>query len=194
MGKRALGIGLTLLSIALWVGPIAAAFAANNFDLKSTIIPSQQEMNDVKDQLEGIVGDEGFSEDSFNVESSEVDLTSDQFEVVVSFTSPFTVPVTIKEFSGEIVDQQDYTLSTFHLKNEVSISAGGSGQLVFVGSLTSDGKQRIINVYGGNAPSDVSMTNATLKVRLYGISVEVTMEEESGGSGGSIGKGTSGGG
>ena len=52
MKERTLGIGLTLLSIAIWIGPIAAAFGTNGWDIRKTIMPDEGEINAIQNKIE----------------------------------------------------------------------------------------------------------------------------------------------
>lgn len=42
MGERTLGFCLRLLSIAIWISPIIAAFAAHGWDPKETLMPDRE--------------------------------------------------------------------------------------------------------------------------------------------------------
>lgn len=51
MGERALVWGLRLLGIALFIGPFIAAFAVHDWDLQAAVMPSQAEMDEVKERV-----------------------------------------------------------------------------------------------------------------------------------------------
>ncbi|KXB03136.1 hypothetical protein AKJ48_04195 [candidate division MSBL1 archaeon SCGC-AAA261O19] len=173
LSRRALGIGLALLSIALWVGPIVAAFASNGWNLKETVMPSQDELSRVKDKVGGLT-EGGFSENTLQIVDNQMDLTTGEFEATLEFESPFNIDVKITEFSFELYcEQHDFKLVPVQLEeNEVSIPASAIVQFDIVGSLTSQGRQHIIDNHGGKLP-EPSLENPVFELESYGVTIRM---------------------
>ncbi|MBS3815684.1 MAG: hypothetical protein KGY45_03880 [Hadesarchaea archaeon] len=180
MKKKALGIGLTLLTIALWVGPIVTAFSANNWNLKSTLMPRQEELQGVKNKFGGVM-DEGISEDMFSTENAKVNLSDNEFEVDANLSSPFNIPITIQGFSGKLVDQDyEVIIADIQMDEEnVYLPPNGEAQFTIIGTLTQSGSQHIENNYGGEVPPNIRPINLTVELEFYGVLVNVSFSEMS---------------
>lgn len=161
------------MTIALWVGPIVAAFASNNWDLKATVMPSEDQISGVKDQVENIIGGE-FSENILEITDNQINLTTGEFEAKVEFKSPFNINVEITEFSlGISCEQHDMPLGSVQMEEqEVNVSANGAATLTLVGTLTSQGTQHIDTVHRGVLPS-ITLTNSVLELEAYGVTVRM---------------------
>jgi hypothetical protein len=99
VGERALGWGLKLLGIALFVGPFIAAFAAHDWDLRAAVMPSEEEMAEVQEALTGLFGRGVGNILTFGGIPPDA---GQSFTVPVTFNSPFKFPVTITDLSGGI--------------------------------------------------------------------------------------------
>lgn len=171
MGERALGIGLLLLSVALFVGPIVVAFAANDWDFKATMMPSQEELDEVKDRIENMFEAE-FSEDMLNLVSSMV--SPSEIRATINFVSPFNVDVKITEISGGIsCEEHDVPLGFVHMEEqEVDVPVNGTATFHLVGKYASGGYQHIVDAHGGDLP-DFAPTDMVLELEFYGVTVRV---------------------
>jgi len=157
MGERVLGWGLRLLGIALFIGPFIAAFSAHNWDLQAAVMPSQAEMDEVKEMVTGLFG-EGFSEDSFTLGTPTY--PDNTIRVTVGFTSPLKLPIKITDFSLTISDVAQMQME----EAEVEVPANGTVNLTFTGSYTR-------GVLTDPEPTDVNIT-----FQLYGVTLQVQME------------------
>ncbi|MEA1904522.1 MAG: hypothetical protein U9M97_01395 [Candidatus Hadarchaeota archaeon] len=171
MGERALGIGLLLLSIALYVGPIVVAFGANGWDLKATVMPSQSEMDKVRDKIENVFGGE-FSEP--DIVDNTVNLTTGEFSVTFEFKSPFNLDVKITDVSlGFSCEQHDVPLGSAQMEEpEVDLPADGTARFTIVGTLTSEGRRHIEDFHGGDLPG-IALTDEIFEFEVYGVTVRV---------------------
>lgn len=171
MGERALGIGLLLLSIALYVGPILAAFAAHNWDLEATVMPSQSDMDKVRDRIENMFGGE-FSEP--DIVDNAVNLTTGEFSATFEFKSPFNLDVKITDVSlGLSCARHDVPLGSAQMEEpEVDIPANGTARFTVVGTLTPEGRRHIEDFHGGVLP-DIALTDGIIEFEVYGVTVRV---------------------
>lgn len=162
MGERALGWGLRLLGIALFIGPFIAAFTAHDWDLQAAVVPSQAEMDDVKERLSGLVVEEGFSEDPFTLETPI--FSNDTVRMAVEFTSPLKIPIKITDLSATISDQGLQVAQVQMEEAEVDVPANGTANFTLVGS------------YTGVPPTDPEPTYVNITFELYGITLQLQME------------------
>lgn len=169
-----MGICLVLLSIALWVGPIVAAFASNGWNLKETVMPSQDELSGVKDKIGGL-SEGGFSENMMQIVDNQMNLSTGEFAATLEIESPFNIDIKITEFSFDLYcEQHDNKLGSVQLeKSEVNIPASTTVQFDIVGTLTSQAIQHITNVHGGDLPES-AFKNPVFELESYGVTI--TME------------------
>ena len=157
LGERALGWGLKLLGIALFVGPFIAAFAVHNWDLQATVMPSQEEMDELKETLSGLFG-EGFSEDTFTLENPTY--SGGKIRIPVRFTSPLNLPIKITDISFAISDQG---VEVEMEETEVEIPANGTVNFTLIGP------------YTGTPPTDPQFTDMNITFEVYGVTLQVQM-------------------
>ncbi len=175
MGERALGWGLRLLGIALFIGPFIAAFAAHNWDLQAAVMPSQAERDEVKERLTGVFAEEFSGDILENQGPPTIDLMTNQVSVTVKFTSPFNLDVKITDISGGFSCEQhgDVLLAYVQMvEQEVDLPANGTATFSLVGTLTPGGNQHIVDVHGGSPPG-VTPTDVSFELEFYGVTVRV---------------------
>ncbi|MQY68082.1 MAG: hypothetical protein GH150_01675 [Hadesarchaea archaeon] len=160
MGERALGWGLKLLGIALFVGPFIAAFAVHNWDLKATVMPSQEEMDEITETISGLFG-EGFSEDTFTIGTPTS--SGNTIRIPVGFTSPIDLPIKITDISFAISDQGVEVAQVEMEETEVEIPANGTVNFTLIGS------------YAGALPTDPQPTDMNITFEAYGVTLQVQM-------------------
>ncbi|MFQ6129626.1 MAG: hypothetical protein ACE5OT_02305 [Candidatus Hadarchaeaceae archaeon] len=159
MGERALGWGLKLLGIALFIGPFIAAFSAHGWDIQAAVMPSQAEMDEVKEMVTGLFG-EGFSEDSFTLGTPTY--SNNTISVTIGFTSPFKLPIKITDLSASISDQ-GVQVAQVQMEEEVEVPAEGTVNFTLIGS------------YTGAPLTDPEFTDASITFELYGVTLQVQM-------------------
>lgn len=160
MGERALGWGLMLLGIALFIGPFIAAFAAHNWGLQAAVMPSQAEMDGVREMLGGLF-DEGVSEDPFTFGDPTYSDTT--IRVTVGFTSPLKLPMKITDLSVSISDRGVQVAQLQMEEAEVDVPAGGTVNFTLIGS------------YTGAPLTDPEPTDMNITFEVYGVTLQVQM-------------------
>jgi len=161
MGERALGWGLRLLGIALFIGPFIAAFAAHNWDLQAAVMPSQEEMDEVKGRLTGLVAEGGFSENPLTFGDPIYSDTT--ISVTVGFTSPLKVPIKITDLSASISDQGVQVGQVQMQETEVDVPAEGTVNFTLIGSYT-------------GFPTNPEPTDVNIAFELYGMTLQIQIE------------------
>jgi hypothetical protein len=165
MGERALGICLILVSILIPVGALAAAFAANGWDLQKTIVP---EISRFEDMMPSDMEDIMTIDEPENIMSVE--------HVTARFNSPFDFPVTFETFSGEIYcTEHDFKLATIGLESPVVAQPSVTTTLTLKITRTPGCEAHILTQHGGSQP-DMGGKNLNLKLDIYGIKIEFTQE------------------
>lgn len=172
LGERALGIGLGLLTLSLWIGPVVAAFNLNDWSLKETIMPGQDQMDNIENRVKGLMGDNT----SMRVSVLDYEVEAPDISLRISLSHPFNFNATIKKYSGKLVDREsDEVLADFQLKNEAEIKPGESVILNLGGTLTSRGEEEF-----GRSPEDgfqFEVSGEVLSLEASGVSVEIALEE-----------------
>jgi len=161
MGERALGWGLKLLGIALFIGPFIAAFAAHNWDIQAAVVPSQAEMDEVNERVSGLVVEEGFSEDPFTLGTPK--FSNNTVSVTVEFTSPFKIPIKITDLSASISGQGGQGAQVQMEEAEVDVPANGTANFTLVGP------------YLGTPPTNPESSDVNITFELYGVTLQVQM-------------------
>lgn len=174
MGKRALNAGLGLLTFALILGPIVIAFGTHNWGLKETVFPSENQIDDIRNRVEGLMGDSETSEETFSVTGSKI--SGDDFSVSLDFTSPLNFRIVLEEIEGTL-SEDGVKLGSIELVEEnVEVEKRATRSITLEGVLTEQGKGRIEDIYGGEVPADVELSEGTLRFRASGVSVEISLE------------------
>ncbi len=158
MGERALGWGLKLLGIALFVGPFIAAFAVHNWDLQATVMPSQEEMDELKEMISGLLG-EGFSEDTFILENPTY--SGGKIRIPVRFTSPLNLPIKITDISLTVSDQGVEVAQVEMEETELEIPANGTVNFTLIGP------------YTGTPLTDPQLTDMNITLEAYGVTLQM---------------------
>jgi len=168
MGERALGWGLRLLSIALWVGPLIAALGIHGWDIRAAVMPSQAEIGEITERFQGL-----FGEGSMEVTSSTLDGAT--ITTTVKFTSPFNFRVEVTDVSGSIFCQMhNVRLASAGMEGDrVTIQPRGEAILALVGTLTPEGSQHISKVHGGALPAALGFTGS-LQAESYGVTMRIS--------------------
>jgi len=163
LGERALGWGLKLLGIALFVGPFIAAFAVHNWDLQATVMPSQEEMDELKEMLSGLFGG-GFSEDTFTLENPTY--SGGKIRIPVRFTSPLNLPIKITDISLTISDQGVEVAQVEMEETEIEIPANGTVNFTLIGP------------YTGTLPTNPQPADVNITLEAYGVTLQMQVGAE----------------
>jgi len=191
--ERLLSILLFLLSLGLVLGPIVAAFSANGWDPKATLLgssnPLETQFGDLQNlNTENMIGNISLERfDNMTLTDLITQLLSGSITLndlltpqnhtltaTVQITSPLGFSIKIKNISGNIkCKEHSVVLGPVQLTSEVEIPAHGSKNLTFVCTLTQDGQTDIGNhLLGGGLPSNIGLENAGIKLDIYGIILE----------------------
>lgn len=170
IGERILGTGLTLLSIALIIGPIVAAFAVQGWDWRAAVMPSQDEIEQMQAGFQGNVDTmKNVLESIENVTARKIDeLTS---EITIFATSEFDTEVRVGEFSCEVVcaEHPGARLGSIGLKEPVKILPRTTATVTFVLRFTSEGRAHLNSRHP--AVDSVLVDLERVVVEIWGISI-----------------------
>lgn len=184
MDKRILGVGLTLLSLALWVGPIVAAFGSHGWSLRQTVFPSEEEMENIQNRVENITGEEDISTDLFYAESYSG--TGSSF--TLGFSSPFNFHVKVINSPNYLTcEEHDIVIANLQmLEDTVEVGPQENARILNV-TLSDQGVSHLKTSHGSELP-DFDFSGGPFKFEAAGISVAVSFENASEkGSSGKVG-------
>jgi hypothetical protein len=167
MRDGALKWGLRLLGIALTIGPLLIALGTHNWDIKAAVLPNENEMKEIEDSVKGIFGG-GPSENMFSIGSPTI--VGNKLEVPVQFTSPFNIPIKIKDVLASVSDQGVNIAQIQMEENEVEVLARATVNFTMGGT------------YTGGLPTNPQLSGVDITFEFYGVTVQAHM---SGGQGGS---------
>jgi len=157
--------GLRLLGLALLIGPILIAFGMHNWDIKETVLPSQDDIDQVTGQVTGMFSG-GFSQDTLTIGTPSI--SGSDVRVPVTFRSPLNVPIKVTDISVTVVDQ-GATLGQLHLEDgALEIPAGGTVSFALVGT------------YTGTIPSDPQLGEMSITLEVYGVTAQINPSAQGG--------------
>jgi len=169
MGERALKWGLRLLGIALTLGPILIALGTRGWDIKAAVLPTESEIREVEDIISGVLGGDGFSESTMQIEDPLI--SGSMVSATVHLTSPLNVSMILKEFSGEIYDG-DVRIGEINMEEEeVEIPPGGTVTFHLVGE------------FSGDPPQNPRVCIASIEFDVYGVTITAHPSREEIGGG-----------
>ena len=180
--ETVLGVLLFMLSLSLAVVPIVMAFSAHGWDPKATLLgdsnPIETQFGDLQNlNLENMFGNPDFGNLS-NLGLTDLLslLQGGPINITIPVTSPLNFPITVKNISGNLVCREHgITLGYFQLANEVQFPAYGSNVLTIAGSANTAEALADVATHGG-WPNNTGFENVTLKLEIYGIVIEGTIE------------------
>lgn len=175
---------MTLLTVALWIGPILMAFQANDWNLKRTLLPRQEEMSEVREKVRDITGTT-ISENSFSLVSQ--DISEEKISQTISFTSPLRTDmkplntIFIEKIRLELSDEtQGIEFVTLELENPSGIGPGETKPIVLSGTPTPAGKEIIANTdnsaYLKELIRSLEITGGIVKIKIGGVRLELSPE------------------
>lgn len=182
MKEGALRWSLRLLGIILFIAPFLIALGMHNWDIQAAVLPSEAEMSQVKDMLSGIFSG-GSLENALMFGTPTFDGTT--LEVSATINSPFNIPVTIADISGNLTCSvhPGIVLAQIQMEEEsVEVPANGTANITIVGQPTTEGIQHIMNVHGGDISTITpGFENVSITIEFYGLSIQIQMSESMGG-------------
>lgn len=185
MNKRLVGIGLGLLTIALWIGPIAMAFQANGWSLKKTIMPDQEDLNAVQQKIQEAMGQAGFSPDMFQPVDN--NLEGNTLSLTFQFQSPLDSEVKVKEIQLVLLKDGTEIVTLNMEEDQVVVSPGESEQILVSGELSEEGMALLSQ---GGAPTGGGFLggsemgeNSYFEFEVKGITLKISLSAMQGGGG-----------
>lgn len=172
MNKRLLGIGLGLLTVALFLGPIAYAFYSNGWSVKETVSPSDEQISTIQNEIEGVLGGGSFSQDDFELVENEI--TSDYITLGFNLSSPFQFEVVLKEISFKISHRQEgVELATVDLESEnISLEEGETKNITLSGETTEEGSDIIESSTKRQILANLEMSEMSFEFEAAGITLK----------------------
>ena len=154
-----------MLGIAFMIGPILIVLGMHNFDIQAAFMPSEEEMEEIQNNMTSLFDMEGLEEPSIGTPT----VAGNTVRLPISFTSPVQLPITIKGFSAALSDG-GMTIAQIQMEEpEVEVAAGGSASLTLIGQ------------YTGGIPGNPQMTDLSMSFEMLGVTVEADMGSFMGG-------------
>jgi len=185
---------LSLLSLALVLVPIVAAFAAHGWDPKATLLG---ESNPLETRFENIqnlntqkmfenttpdrIDDMSSTDLITHLQSLSLDelntykQSPHSLSATVKINSPLDFPIKIKNISGSLkCNDNSVVLASARLAgNEVSFSAHETKNLSITGTITQEGITDLVtHLLGGGFPTNIGIENIRASLDIYGIVIE----------------------
>jgi hypothetical protein len=191
---KVLGILLSLLSLALVLVPIVAAFAAHGWDPKATLLGESNPLETRFENLQNLTAQNMFGDmtldridnmspnDLINyLQSLSLDELNNykqsfhSLNATVPITSPLDFPIKIKNISGSLkCNDHDEVLANAHLVGgEVSFSAHETKNLSISGTTVQGGMTDLVtHLLGGSFPTNIGIEDIRVSLDIYGIVIE----------------------
>lgn len=186
-----LAIILTLIDIALIVGPIAGTALLYSNDLQGMVIPT--ELNEVINPGSSDGGGNGGLLDLLNPDSkltldnstqnqlqisppvvTEVDFNARSVTFSFNFTNPLPLDFTLQDLNGTVqCKEHNFVLGTAVLNGTVPVKASATTTVSVTFRWTQEGENHYLSAHTGDSTIDVQLINT--KVNLSGI--EITIAE-----------------
>lgn len=157
MRDGALKWGLRLLGLFLFIAPILIAFSINDWDVRKTVLPGNDEIDQIQNKLSSIIGG-GISQDTITYE--DYSIGDGNISLTVAFQSPVNVPLTILSVNLGVNDQ-GIKVAELHLRDSaVEVPANGTVEFTLVGT------------YSGGAPAKPRPDTLSVAFEVYGVTIE----------------------
>ncbi|KXB07669.1 hypothetical protein AKJ51_00555 [candidate division MSBL1 archaeon SCGC-AAA382A20] len=181
MKRKAMGIGLGLLTVALWIGPVFVAFNSNNWSLKKTVAPSDEEIGDLTEKVESTMEQTNFPSDVFKVVDNS--LQGNVLTLTVQLKSPFSsTPVTVKDLKIELSSQGKKVTTLEMEEKEVIVKPEESKLVHLSGKLSEKGLEKLVeSEFEGGMFGGMEITGGYFEFEVSGVTVEISPTEIYGG-------------
>lgn len=165
--ERILGVLLFLLSLGLAVGPIVAAFSANGWDLKATLLGGSNPLETQFGNLQNLNTENMFGNPALTGFSAQ------GVTATIPITSPLDFPIKIKSFSANLTCRDhSVVLSAIQLGSEVEIPARGTTNVSVTGTIPQAAVITAELTAHGGIPPNIGIENVSIKLDIYGIILE----------------------
>jgi len=161
MNERTLRIGLILLSIALMVGPIIAAFAAKGWDLQATVMG---DLGPLENLTSGELESGKFEAE--NLEIIEITGSLIRLGMPVNFTNPLSFSITVENVPVDVFRASDnYKLGQGWLQQKKVVLPESPGSVYI-----------IMVVTDGSLVGALLSLVGTVQLDAYGLIITVPFE------------------
>lgn len=176
LNRKALGIGLSLLTIALFVGPIAYAFYTHGWDVEDTITPSEEEIAKIQDRVKSAMGETSISEEDFKIVG--YDITENDITLEVNFSSLFEFESKLKEINLSLYHTgEKENLATVKMQSEnITLNRGDNERITLYGETTSEGKDIIQSYSETEILKNLEISRTYFEFEAKGITIEIEWE------------------
>jgi hypothetical protein len=155
-------LALTLLTLAITIGPILGTLLVYSSDLAGLVVPDKitQIMSGLGDiNPENIIeqGPAGTPDVQYNTSSK-------TFTASFPFKNPFPFDTTIDSVSGPMeCDEHHFALGSVSLKSPITMKAGGTATAIVQGTWTDEAVSHFQAAHQGEESIKISLSEATIK-------------------------------
>lgn len=163
---QAVGVILTLITIATVLGPMATVVIQYNNNLSELVVP-----HEVSEMLNSTIGTGQFEMPVFV--GSQYDNATHTATLTVNFTNTFAYSLTLKSISGDVqCTLHNQTLGFLSLKNTVEIPAGETTQIPVICTLSENAESHFQTEHAGATSVDVKVLD--LNVNVNDVTVQLS--------------------
>jgi hypothetical protein len=148
-----------LLGLFLALGPLLIALGTHNWNIMEAVMPSDAEMQQTTNMVTGLFNTQG-AENMFLVGTPTVQGST--ISLPIQFTSPVSIPLTLKELTASISDQ-GVTVAQVQIQAPAEIPAGGTANITLVGT------------YTGAVPTNPQLAEGNIAFEVYGVTVSLQL-------------------
>ncbi len=153
-------LALTLITVAITVGPILGVVLAYQNNLPGLIIPDKIEQ--IMSGL-GNANPQNIIQGQTGTPDVQFDPASRTFTASFPFTNPLPVDTTLNSISGPIeCDEHHFVLGDVSLKNPVTVKAGATATAVVQGTWTEAAVNHFQSAHQGETSVKISIVNANI--------------------------------
>ena len=162
---------LTLITVAIVVGPLVVEVVIYKDNLSGLIIPPE-----INNLMNTTGGNGSLLETSIEVPqmvSSEYDPISRTVNFSFNFTNPFNFNLTLRSMSASVVcTQHDFSLGKVALVNPIQLRGGETALIPVTGTWTEDAVNHFTTEHPGAQKISVDLTG--MNVDISGITLDLT--------------------
>jgi hypothetical protein len=167
-------LALTLITVAITVGPVLGMVLAYQNDLPGLIIPDK--INQIMQGLGNTNPANIIQQGQAGTPDVQFDQSSRTFTATFPFKNPLPYDTTIDALSGPLeCDEHQFVLGTVSLKNPVSMKAGETVTVAVQGTWTDAAVSHFQTAHQGEKSVKVSLAGASMTVGGMTIKISERM-------------------